>query len=49
MEERETINLTNSKYRDAELIGLWFGIGGILAVVMAHTLELCIEELSRKC
>ena len=52
----ETINLTNekpSKYKGlgAELIiGLWFGIKAIFAVMMVHSLEYCIEELlSRKC
>ena len=32
------------------MIGFWFGIGGISAAKMVHSLEYCIEELiSRKC
>ena len=54
----ETIDQTTTpnKYKGlgaamaAELmIGLWFGIGAILAVKMVYSLEYCIEELiSRK-
>ena len=60
MEERvETIRMNEkpSKYEGlkaamaAELIvGLWFGIGAILAIEMVCSLEYCIKEfISRKC
>ena len=57
MEWKTNINLSSlSKYEGlgaamaAELmIGLWFGIGVILAVKTVQSLEYCIEELiSRK-
>ena len=36
-----------SKYEGIEaelMIGLWFGIGVILAVMMVHSLEYCISR-----
>ena len=57
METIEEMTEKPSKYEGlgpamvAELmIGLWFGIGAILAAKMVYSVEYCIEELmNRKC